>query len=75
VSNVIRYPLLVFALSFAALWLAAWLGAWLRREERKQDADLRDDFGVILAATLTLLALIIGFSFSMATTRYDQRKN
>jgi hypothetical protein len=24
---------------------------------------------------LTLLALIIGFSFSMATTRYDQRKN
>jgi hypothetical protein len=75
VSNVIRYPLLVFALSFAALWLAAWLGAWLRREEREQDADLRDDFGVILAATLTLLALIIGFSFSMATTRYDQRKN
>jgi hypothetical protein len=24
---------------------------------------------------LTLPALIIGFSFSMATTRYDQRKN
>jgi hypothetical protein len=24
---------------------------------------------------LTLLALIIGFSFSMAVTRYDQRKN
>jgi hypothetical protein len=36
---------------------------------------LRDDFGLILAATLTLLALIIGFSFSMATARYDQRKN
>ena len=34
-----------------------------------------DDFGLILAATLTLLALIIGFSFSMATARYDQRKN
>jgi hypothetical protein len=30
---------------------------------------------VILAATLTLLGLIIGFSFSMALTRYDQRKN
>ncbi len=26
-------------------------------------------------ATLTLLALIIGFSFSMAVSRYDQRKN
>jgi hypothetical protein len=36
---------------------------------------LRDDFGLILAATLTLLALIIGFRFSMATARYDQRKN
>jgi hypothetical protein len=27
------------------------------------------------AATLTLLGLILGFSFSMATTRYDLRKN
>ena len=35
---------------------------------------VRDDFGFILAATLTLLGLIIGFSFSMATSRYDQRK-
>jgi hypothetical protein len=30
---------------------------------------------VVLAATLTLLGLIIGFSFSMAISRYDQRKN
>jgi len=30
---------------------------------------------VIRGATLTLLALLIGFSFSMAITRYDQRKN
>ena len=37
--------------------------------------EKRDDFGVILAATLTLLGLIIGFTFSMATNRYDQRKN
>ena len=36
---------------------------------------MREDFGFILAATLTLLGLIIGFSFSMATSRYDQRKN
>jgi hypothetical protein len=75
VSNVTHYPLLVFVLSIAALWLTAWLGAWLRKKERDQEADLHDDLGVILAATLTLLALIIGFSFSMATTRYDQRKN
>src|SRR5208282_5602357 len=30
---------------------------------------------LVLAASLTLLGLIIGFSFSMAVTRYDQRKN
>ena len=33
------------------------------------------DFDIVLTATLTLLALIIGFSFSMAVSRYDQRKN
>jgi len=33
------------------------------------------DLDVLVAATLTLLGLIIGFSFSMATNRYDQRKN
>jgi hypothetical protein len=37
--------------------------------------DERDDFNIVEAATLTLLGLIIGFSFSMATTRYDLRKN
>jgi hypothetical protein len=35
----------------------------------------RGDLSLILAPSLTLLALIIGFSFSMATNRYDQRKN
>ena len=47
----------------------------LSQEERKLEEDVREDFGVILAATLTLLGLIIGFSFSMAISRYDQRKN
>jgi hypothetical protein len=28
-----------------------------------------------LPAVVTLLGLIIGFSFSMAVSRYDQRKN
>ncbi len=70
-----QYPLLVFVLSFIALWLSAWIGWWFRKRQGTLDADLREDFGFILAATLTLLGLIIGFSFSMATSRYDQRKN
>ena len=36
---------------------------------------LKDEFGIIQGATLTLLGLIIGFTFSMAVGRYDQRKN
>jgi hypothetical protein len=68
------YPLIVFALSLALLWLSARAGAYLRGK-RDLEEVVRDDLGVILAATLTLLGLVVGFSFSMAVTRYDQRKN
>jgi hypothetical protein len=37
--------------------------------------DERPDLDVVISASLTLLSLIIGFSFSMAVSRYDQRKN
>ncbi|MGA2066533.1 MAG: hypothetical protein ABSG86_16270 [Thermoguttaceae bacterium] len=70
-----HYPLLVLALSFVAMWLSAWAGWWFRRRLGPLDDETHEDFGFILAAALTLLGLIIGFSFSMATTRYDQRKN
>ena len=71
---ILSHPFAVFALSLVALWLAALLGAALGRRWKLED-DRRDDFGIILAATLTLLGLIIGFTFSLATNRYDQRKN
>ena len=67
-------PFLVFAVAFIGLWLAAWSGAVLRRKHRPKD-ESRSDLSLIVAATLTLLGLLIGFSFSMATGRYDQRKN
>ena len=70
---VAHHPSFVFVLSFLGLWGAAWLGATLKRHKRL-DEEMRQDFNMILAATLTLLGLLIGFSFSMATTRYDQRK-
>jgi hypothetical protein len=65
---------LVFALAFLAMLLATWIGALLSRR-RPIQAEARDDFSTILAATLTLLGLVIGFSFAMALNRYDQRKN
>lgn len=68
------HPLTIFLVAFGALLLAASLGSWLRRR-RDLDDRQRDDFTVILTASLTLLGLLIGFSFSMAASRYDQRKN
>lgn len=69
----LNYPRLVFLISFFVLWLAAWVGGRLQ-QRRKLDEDLRSDFNVVQGATLTLLGLIIGFTFSMAIGRYDQRK-
>ncbi len=73
--SILDYPVLVFIASFVLMWLSARIGATLLRRFRKIEDEAREDFSVIQAATLTLLALIIGFTFSMAVGRYDQRKN
>jgi hypothetical protein len=74
-DTVTDFPLLVFVLSFLLLWFTARIGASFLRRQRKLDEATREDFGVILTTTLTLLGLIIGFSYSMAISRYDERKN
>jgi hypothetical protein len=74
-NNLPDFPVLVFVLTFFTLWLSVWIGAFYFRRQQKLKENVQRDLGVILAATLTLLGLIIGFSFSMATNRYDQRKN
>lgn len=70
-----KYPLLVLAVTLGLLSMSAWLGATRFRRFRAQVAALRDDYNVVQGASLTLLGLIIGFTFSMALGRYDQRKN
>jgi len=69
------FPLLVFAFSFVALWLAVFVGAFFRKRVGPLESDERDDFGVLQGTALTLLGLLIGFTFSMAMSRYEQRKN
>jgi hypothetical protein len=73
-NGVTQHPLLVFGLSLVALWISALAGLLIRNRWPLVEATSRDDFNVVQAATLTLLGLIIGFSFSMAINRYDQRK-
>src|ERR1700752_2572307 len=73
-SNILDYPLLVFTVSLPALWLSAQSGTYIQRRRGRRDEGEVEDLGTVLAATLTLLGLIMGFSFSMANSRYDQRK-
>jgi hypothetical protein len=75
VFNPLDYPLLVLVVSLLALWSSAWIGSLLRGRQRNPKEDSHDDFAFVLGAALTLLGLIIGFTFSMAVSRYDQRKN
>lgn len=74
-NNPLNLPILVLVLSFPAFWISARIGASIRRGRRGVKDGGHDDFAFVLGATLTLLALIIGFTFSMAAGRYDQRKN
>ena len=69
-----RFPLIVFILSFIAMWLSSWMGAFFQKKRPFPDESMRQDLDLLVTATLTLLGLIIGFTFSMAISRYDQRK-
>lgn len=66
---------MVLLLSLCSFWASALIGAWLHEKTQGPDEGNRDDFKFVLGGTLTLLGLIIGFTFSMAVSRYEQRKN
>src|SRR5882757_4047562 len=74
-ANLFRQPFFLLLVTFFALWAAARTGlAFGKKHHGALDED-REDFTFIVGATLTLLGLIIGFTFSMSVSRYDQRKN
>jgi hypothetical protein len=65
-KTVTDYPLVVFVLALSSQALSAWLGSSFLRARRPLDDGVRDDFGVIQGATLTLLALIIGLRIGIS---------
>jgi hypothetical protein len=71
----LSHPFLVLVVSLITLALAAQAGDYWRTHKPPSIERDKDDFAVIVGATMTLLGLIIGFTFSMAVSRYDQRKN
>ena len=73
-TEIVKYPSLLFVVSFGALGLAVLLGDFFRKRRPMEDGG-KEDYGLVESSTLTLLGLLIGFTFSMALSRFDQRKN
>lgn len=73
--NPLDYPFVILVLSLCCFWSSALVGAWFHEKTHRPAEANRDDFKFVLGGTLTLLSLIIGFTFSMAVSRYEQRKN
>jgi hypothetical protein len=66
-SDLTHLPLVVVVFTFALVWTSSWIGAAVFAALAE---NAREDLNVRVSATLTLLGLIIGFSFSMAASRY-----
>lgn len=64
---------LVIAMLVASL-LGEWLGRRSRGKKRKDDDDEGGNEGYIVSATLGLLALLMGFTFSLAVDRFETRR-
>jgi hypothetical protein len=58
---------------FALLSGFAWVGVWLRRSHAEGEGGSQSE-SHLLSANLALLGLLIGFTFSLALTRYDVRR-
>lgn len=74
IPHLANSPLLVFAISAVSLSASVWFGNAVLSKYRTKDTETSADLGIIQTATLTLLGLIIGFTFSMAIARYDLRQ-
>jgi cellobiose-specific phosphotransferase system component IIC len=70
----LNHPIILFGVCFIVFALSIWIGNAFLSRFRTKDSETSQDLGVIQTATLTLLALIIGFTFSMAINRHDQRE-
>jgi hypothetical protein len=69
----LQYPIVIGLACFFVLWAAVKVGDRVG-SNRLTPREL-EEFNLVLGATLTLLGLIVGFAFSMAVGRYDQRKD
>ena len=69
------HPVMFFLAVVILLWAGALLGGFLRTKREHVIADEVSTFKTLESAVLALLGLLLGFTFSMGVSRYDQRKN
>ena len=71
-------PFWLAVIVFAGMALAAWTGhTWRKRRDRtasKKDKDEENKENLVVSSVMGLLALLIGFTFSLAIDRFDTRR-
>jgi hypothetical protein len=73
-TPIFDHPFLLFLIAVVVQWAAAYAGDFVRSRRTAPAEAKWADLDLIRNATLTLLGLIIAFTFQMAVSRYDQRK-
>jgi hypothetical protein len=71
--DVVPLPLLLIGV-FALVLLSVEGGYRLGRKARRSEEETDSPLGEMIGATLGLLAFLLAFTFSMAATRYDVRR-
>jgi hypothetical protein len=74
-SKIMDFPAILSVLSFMVFCFSVYGAASYRKKWGPLGADERDDLSVVQGAAFTLLGLLVGFTFSMAISRYEQRKS
>nr|WP_284504694.1 hypothetical protein [Caballeronia sp. ATUFL_M1_KS5A] len=74
VASFVNHPAVLFIVLLVVFIACVAFGAIVLKKIVILPADEREDFALVQTSTLTLLALLVGFSLSMAVGRYDLRK-
>jgi hypothetical protein len=74
-GSLLDHPFALFLTSLIVFWLVGLAGNWTKKLLPPLKRDEQEEFKIVVGACLTLLGLLIGFSFAMSISRYDLRKN